>query len=228
MNRTIYYRFNGKSKMQSTGVLPSLGQYSPNKVKEIILHNHINAKELEKALFPVPKNVIFISHLHEDVDYARQVRNKIQTSVNGRFQCFIDSDVWGNVYAVIEYLASRITAKKRTISFEEYDDISKNMYMILSLALQRVISECFLFVFVPPAEGDGKYPNIFNTYSPWVCQELFSSSLFPSREILTENMIKSGEFKRPEIQFTYDAPLNHLTRTTLDGFIRSLEQRLSL
>ncbi len=214
--------------MQSTGVLPSLGQYSPNKVKEIILHNHINAKELEKALFPVPKNVIFISHLHKDVDYVRQVRNKIQTSVNGRFQCFIDSDVWGNVYDVILSLAGEIRQKNGSLNFKDHDDISKNMYMILSLALQRVISECFLFVFVPPAEGDGKYLNIFNTYSPWVCQELFSSSLFPSREVLTENMIKRGEFKRPEIQFTYDAPLNHLTRTTLDEFITSLVQCLSL
>ena len=228
MNHTIYYRFNGKSKMQSTGVLPSLGQYSPNKVKEIILHNHINAKELEKALFPVPKNVIFISHLHKDVDYVRQVRNKIQTSVNGRFQCFIDSDVWGNVYDVILSLAGEIRQKNGSLNFKDHDDISKNMYMILSLALQRVISECFLFVFVPPAVHDEKHPNIFNTHSPWVCQELFSSSLFPSGEILMENMTKSSEIKSPEIQFTYDAPLNHLTRTTLDEFITSLVQCLSL
>lgn len=225
MNRTIYYRFNGKSKIQSTGIPPSLDQYSPNKVKEIILRNHINAKELEKALFPVPKHVIFISHLHEDVDYARQIRNEIQTSVDDRFQCFIDSDVWGNVYTVVKDLAKR---KKEKISFEEHDAISKNMYMILSLALQRVISECFLFVFVPPAVYDEKHPNIFNTYSPWVCQELFSSSLFPSGEILMENMTKSSKIKSPEIQFTYDAPLKHLTRDTLDGFIHSLEQRLSL
>ncbi len=226
----IYYRFNGGAR--SISEEPTFRelkylQYhmAPHDVVNILSDPEIDAEKLGNALFPVPHRVIFISHFREDIDRVGSIKRKIERNTKGKLQCFVDSDVWENVSAAIDLLAYKnaILPDRELYDREEYDHIAKNMYMILSMALQKAIHECCLFVFIPPIKSTIGLNGIFETHSPWVWQELYSSSLFLEyKGVLQENFPETGKRAHYITKFNYSAPLEHLTKTHLSQLIDML------
>lgn len=139
-----------------------------------------------EMVFPTPRNMIFISHAHSEKDIANQIARYIEEKLTSikPVRCFIDSDYWGSVYRAMDILKSRHALKSKPDDLYwcmPCTEISKNLFMILSMALQKAIRDSLMFLFVPPADQEETDTDLdtLTTSSPWIAQELLTSSLIP-------------------------------------------------
>lgn len=184
----------------------------------------LDAGLLEDKLFPAPQRMIFISHLHQEKEKAKQIKEIIEEHCRG-ITCFIDSDVWDNVYYVTQQMqmkyAEQIYKEQPIYSLTDCNDIAKHMYLILSMALQKAITKSLAFLFIKPDENAQSSSFEVYTYSPWVCHEVLVSSLMPEVQIES----KSRDFtKVSSLKLKYPLNLDHLRVTSLNEFINILNK----
>lgn len=212
-NQTVYYRFN------DIGCKKWLRNNAPNRKKAETLEQalrhripteegcSLDAEKFSNALFPVPERVVFISHAHENAEEAKALKKYLEDK-NSNIQCFIDSEVWGNVYDALWILQTRFGRKKGVLTIEPCNEIARNLFLILSMALTKAIWNCLAFVYLP-VEGEDMNYTFIN--SPWIAQELLASSMFPE---FNDYFIKEGHemvnASSSYLTFRYRADVSHL------------------
>ncbi len=217
-NQTVYYRFN------DIGCKKWLQNNVPNRKKAETLKQalqyciptkegcSLDAEKFSNALFPVPERVVFISHEHENAEEAKVLKNYLEYK-NSDIQCFIDSEVWGNVYDALWILQKWFGRRESVFKIDPCNEIARNLFLILSMALTKAIWNCMAFVYLP-VEGEDKNDTFIN--SPWIAQELLASSMFPE---FNDYFIKEGHemvnASSSYLTFRYRADVSHLKEGTL-------------
>lgn len=180
----------------------------------------IDASELKNQLFPAPQRVIFISHLHSDASRAVAIKRYIESILPG-YSCFIDSEVWHNVYDAINLLKTEYAFNENgNFSCSDCSPITKNLYLMLSMALMDAIRSSAAFIYIPSGNNDNTL-NSISVDSPWVCQELLTSLLIPEapiRNMIYENLTK----KASPVIFKYRPPVKHLRYGSVGNFIEDM------
>jgi len=155
------------------------------KIKEYILNdeNLIDADAIAKDLFPTEKADVFLSHTHQDHDAVVALAVQLQ---NLGLRVFVDSCVWGDVYTLlqdVDKIRSIIPNKPNTYYYERVTRTAASMYMILNVALQRMIDQTELLLFL-----DSKAVRIDDYVegrdyigSPWISSELMFAQMVRRR-----------------------------------------------
>lgn len=189
-----------------------------------------DAENFSKLVFPTPQNMIFISHAHREKKVACEIAKVIESTISATkpVRCFIDSEYWESVYRTIDNLKTQHALKPGHDDLYlcmQCNEISKNLFMILSMALQKAIRDSLMFIFVPPADQDAPVADMdtLTTSSPWIAQELLTSSLIPEWQEMTKIAESVQATEEPSIEFKYAAPWKHLHKGTVNDAISSLK-----
>ncbi len=183
---------------------------------------YFDVEKATKISFPSYKGVIFISHSHQARKTALRLKEKMEAET-GVF-CFVDSEVWANAYRIRDDIAIKLSYDdKREVYLKEgYDKISGCIYFMLLLALQEVIRRSFAFIYIPSDINEHDWGEQY-TDSPWLSEELFTSSLIPQdRQVLNEKIANFAAF-----DFKFKAYIQHLNRTILSDFIGEINNRIN-
>jgi len=136
----------------------------------------LDAASIEEHLFPVTGSDIFLSHAHADEEKVIRLAVALERcGVN----VFVDSCVWGDVYKLLKAVDDERSVKKddkNTYHYHKAIRTSANVYMILNVALQRMIDQSELFLFLATdgvkmkdyVDAEGKQ----YLGSPWIFAEL--------------------------------------------------------
>lgn len=191
---------------------------------------YISAKQISDALFPVSANTIFISHFSHEKEVAHIIKDTIEEQTKCR--CFIDSDVWENVYESLTILKNQFAKQwfvvNKVTKLEEkvYDsadctNLSKHLFLILALALQRAVmhSSAFVFISSSPCQSIINIDNELHVKSPWVALELFASQYINS--VPLQKVASLNEMTLPQI--AYPASVSHLCMGNVSSFIQSFK-----
>lgn len=157
-------------------------------VKQMIMSGEpIDAQKVADKLFPAGAPHIFLSHSFKDKDDAVRLAAELEKK---RLRVFIDSEVWGSVYDLLqqiddEYCLQPLT---NTYNYEKRNRSTAHVYMILNTALHNMIdrAEAFLFVgsensLVASAREMTELGDNQKTYSPWIHSELMISSMIRTK-----------------------------------------------
>lgn len=183
----------------------------------------IDTKKLQDIFFPTPHRMIFISHLSSDSKKAHEIKEIIEAN-NPKYACFIDSDLWGNVYKIQELLQHDFAYREwaKTYNLTTVNNIAKHLYLVLGMALTRAIKASPFFLFVPHTEQEALGSELI-TDSPWVSHELLVSSFCKEKtEVLVETIGFSKAASR--INFKHTADTSHLQLSTLAEFIELIKK----
>lgn len=187
----------------------------------------IDAAQLQQLFFPTPHRQIFISHLSKDKAKAESIKEHIE-SWCPNYTCFIDSDIWGNMYKIRDYLQDKYAKTAPcNYSHEASNNICHHLTMVLSMALTKAIKDSPYFLYVPHEAGELSLDvNSLTTHSPWVCHELITASLLPEREKIIKAATVFASAPTMELRFLYTADNLNLHHTTLESFISKLRPRI--
>lgn len=186
----------------------------------------VNASKLQKVLFQQVgvEGTIFISHLHADVNKAQRIKYVLSQSLP-QYKCFIDSEIWSDVYDVIKELKDKYakTPEGNVYKSSICMNITKNLLLMVAMSLTEVISKSSAFIYI--SGGENRSGNSIATDSPWVCHELLVSSLIPEApdvsRLLLENFSKKASCSAAI--FKYEVPSKHLRYGSLNEFIKIMK-----
>ncbi len=177
---------------------------------------YIDTEKVQYEFFKNYKGVIFISHSHKEKKLVPQIKATIQKSTG--VSCFVDSEVWSNVYEIRDKIADKyaLNGQKKFYYKDPYDLISRSTYFILLRALQEVIRYSCAFIYIDSDQVKGESDRDF-TSSPWIGEELLTSYLMQP----SQSMIKESKQQVPE--FRYPAQISHLRKMQLEEFILEVQ-----
>lgn len=178
--------------------------------------NLLDASLIEQHLFPLEQVDVFLSHSHQDHD--KVVRLAVALEDLG-LKVFVDSCVWGDAYTLlkdVDDMHSVNTSEANTYFYSKVTRTTANVYMILNVALQRMIDRCELFLFLASDASTLTMEQYVDgpeyVGSPWVFSELaFASTVArraraqPSMENLFEVVGKTEDAALPPI-VRYEMP----------------------
>lgn len=183
----------------------------------------IDATALQRKLFPTPHRMIFISHLSDDIGLVRRIKQTIEDYAPN-YCCFLDSDLWGNIYKAQSALQNKYAYDTETGLYylETTNNIAKHLHMTLSMALTKAIKASPFFLYVPTIGDIDEDSEELITKSPWVCHELLTSSLLWDFVPLKESVdiVKAAA----RLGFNYKANISHLHLANLDAFIKLINK----
>lgn len=226
MDRTILFKANADSpsfpnlRVRNQFTNETIVQYIKDCSKQIDKHNiEINVQELENRFFPTPHRMIFISHLSTDSTEAHDIKTILEAKCPN-FSCFIDSDIWGNMYKIRERLQIDYALNERGLYWHELsNNICQHLTLILSMALMKAIRNSPYFLYLPHGkEGTAEYNRLL-TQSPWVCQELLTASLLSEPKSLITETANFSKNASMNLRFQYEACTKHLHAASLADFI---------
>lgn len=188
-----------------------------------------DAQYISDCLFPLFMGGIFISHLRSDEKRALTVKEIIENKTGCK--CFVDSEVWGNVYAAIENTQSSYAQKvplcKNTYYLESCNVISMNLSLILSHAILKVLMNSSAFIYIPPKGSIADQRREVKLSSPWVALELIASELLGKLWKAEANDVEkiACSMLHEDISFQFDASVDHLITGTLDDLINQINDK---
>lgn len=184
-----------------------------------------DAAILSEKVFPTPSNMIFISHSHADKVRAEKIKQFIESKLSVR--CFLDSHYWQNVDEAFHLLKEKFARQEDKVNCywcQPCSVIFKNLYMLLSMALQKAIRDSLMFIFVPPP---GKEENVdmkrITTESPWIAQELLTASLVPPHRLIKEQFEKVAAQRKTPI-FKHEVTLDELLVGSVSDVIQHIKK----
>lgn len=221
--------------------LPSSGDSSrknekslPMIINESII-NHgsqditFDANLLSESLFPLFNGVIFISHLSSDEERALTVKEKIVHETGCK--CFVDSEVWRNVYAAIEKTqlsyAQKVPSCKNTYYLESCNVISMNLSLILSHAILKALMNASAFIYIPPKSFIADQQGEIKLSSPWVTLELIASRLLEQLWKAEANDVEkiACSMVNESVSYQFTVPVDHLITGTLKDLIDQINDK---
>lgn len=175
----------------------------------------IDATSLMKEWFPAVNADVFISHSHQDEELAIQLATWLKNAFN--LDSFIDSTVWGYAGELLKNIdkdycyddvANVYDYNKRNFS-------TSHVHIMLSSALNTMIdqTECLIFLNTPNSLNIGESISQ-KTFSPWIFNEIMTSSIvrkhYPREELVQKTNDFQNQEKRNLPYFAYDIDLDHL------------------
>ncbi len=146
----------------------------------VISENTIDGTKLQNDWFPQIDADVFISHSHIDEDLALALSGWLSQTFE--LKCFVDSAVWGYAEDLLDTLNDDYSNKRKKVqggflySYELCNRVSQHVYMMLNVALQKMIDNTEVtFVlntdnFASQFINNDKKINV--TYSPFIYAEL--------------------------------------------------------
>lgn len=137
----------------------------------------LDADLIQKHLFPRIENDIFLSHAHGDEDEV--IKLAIILEKKG-LKVFVDSCVWANAFTLLkiidkEYCYNKVT---KNYNYDKRNFSTANIYIILNAALQKMIDNTELFIFLDTENSTQKLTinqlihQEKGLSSPWIFSEL--------------------------------------------------------
>ncbi|MCK9170473.1 MAG: toll/interleukin-1 receptor domain-containing protein [Treponema sp.] len=198
----------------------------------VLSDNILDGSKMQADWFPQINADIFISHSHEDEEYAKSLAGKIQAYTG--LSCFIDSCVWNYADDLLRKVDDNYCQcdDSHTYDYQKRNYSTSHIHMMLNAALMKMIDkcECLFFLNTP---NSIKTENIFeSTYSPWIFSEISISKYIrkkiPERKNLKrirDSLNKSFSMENFEVQYQLD--LAHLTDICEDDLNKWLELYLN-
>jgi hypothetical protein len=205
----------------------------------------LDADAIAARLFAVEKADVFLSHAHRDHDAVVALAVTLEKL---GLKVFVDACVWGDVYALllkVDQARAAIPLQPGLFDYTRTTRNAANMYMILNVALQRMIDQSELLLFL-----DSKAVRIQDYVegeayigSPWIFAELMFAQMVARRprvtgigtENLSEVFAKDDSratapmvrYRLPESSYTMPAAtLNRLISNAT--FAATLSRRFNL
>lgn len=131
-------------------------------------------KEIEADCFPEINADVFISHSHNDEDYAQRVASWL----NSQFGLlpFIDSFVWKSADRLLKIIDDKycLNDNGKTYSYEARNLSTSYIHMMLASAISKMIDKCPLFIFIKSSNSlvIPEIQECSSTFSPWIFYEL--------------------------------------------------------
>lgn len=231
---TVIYRLlafgdNNYNANSNSGIEPSVDILTA--IQEAITLDERNqiasfdAAIFSEKTFPTPSNMIFISHSHADKERAVKIKQFIEKELPVR--CFVDSHYWQNVDEAFNLLKEKFARQEDKVNCywcQPCSVIFKNLYMLLSMALQKAIRDSLMFIFVPPP---GKEENVdmkrIFVESPWIAQELLTASLVPPHKLIVEELEKVAA-QRTTLKFSHEVTLDELLVGSVSDVIQHIKK----
>ena len=161
-------------------------------------NGNISGEILSQTLFPAVSTNYFISHSHDNTKIAKVIACCIE---NVGESVFLDETLWQSADKLIKVLNSEQGVKKCKCGNEYYDLDSclrnaSMSYVLLSAALQEVISKAHTFIFI--GTKDSIYSK-FNctSLSPWLYYEIKTINQYINSE---GNIKLAHEEQKPKIE----------------------------
>lgn len=146
----------------------------------------IDGDRLSKLWFPHGKYDIFISHSHNDLNKAHYLASWLET--NCHLNCFVDSDVWGNAYTLLNKLAFANCHKKCSVNgviydYDELNTCTSHVFSMLSIALMEAIDNIECPIFIETGNSVPLKTSIQDkTLSPWLYEEVNFMNKLPRKK----------------------------------------------
>jgi len=170
--------------------------------------NLLDADAIAARLFAVEKADVFLSHAHRDHDAVVALAVTLEKL---GLNVFVDACVWGDVYALllkVDQARAELPLQPGLFDYTRATRNAANMYMILNVALQRMIDQSELLLFLDSnavrvqdyVEGEAYIG------SPWIFAELMFAQMVARRPRLTgtgiENLreVFAKDRRPPEIE----------------------------
>lgn len=145
----------------------------------------IDGDRLSKLWFPHEMYDVFISHSHSDLNKAHFLACWLET--NCGLKCFIDADVWGNAFALLNEL-DRTHCRYRRDAFgviydyEEHNLCTSHVFSMLSIALMEAIDNIECPIFIETGNSVPLKSTIQEkTLSPWIFEEVNFMNKLPRK-----------------------------------------------
>lgn len=145
--------------------------------------NLLDADRIAERLFSVTPADVFLSHAHLDQDAVVALAVRLERL---GLKVFVDSCVWGDVYALLLEVDKAHAAVEGKEDLFHYTQVTRNaasVYMILGVALQRMIdqSELLLFLDSPAVRVEDYVEGEDYIGSPWIFAELMFAQMVARR-----------------------------------------------
>jgi len=168
------------------------------RIRDYILNdeNLLDAEAIASDLFPTETADVFLSHTHQDHDAVVALAVHLESL---GLKVFVDSCVWGDVYTLlheVDKIRSVIPGKPDTFYYARVTRTAASMYMILNVALQRMIDQAELLLFLDSkaVRIDDYVEGRAYTGSPWIFSELMFAQTVrrrPREKVSTEALIEA-------------------------------------
>lgn len=150
--------------------------------KYICEDNSLDGVKMQEDWFPQLQVDIFLSHAHKDEKNVIALAGWLKETFGIRV--FVDSCIWGyapNLLKIIDnkYCVSNKDDTCTTYSYEKRNSSTSHVYMMLSVALMKMIdkSESMFFYNTPSSFKQSSIITNGSTYSPWIYHELQTSKI---------------------------------------------------
>lgn len=158
---------------------------------------------------------VFLSHSHKDKDQIIGLAGWLHSNMG--ITSFIDSCIWGYAGDLLKMIDDEYCYRKssKTYDYQKRNRSTSHVYMMLSMALAKMIDscECIIFVNTPNSISAKDYINDVNTDSPWIYSEIAMTSLVQKRSPEEHRRTLALESATNDSMFNirYSVNLKHLT-----------------
>ena len=173
----------------------------------------LDGEKMIEDWFPKKKDKqVFISHSHEDEKTAKKLSRYLAQK---NYDCFIDSEVWGSCNNLIKKINDKYNVTdndyygKKLYSYEGTLKVESGIYLMLTTAINKVISTCPIFIFI---ESENSIQESI-TYSPWIMEELNTYELLRRKYCTlcdSRDHIKKYHTPNVEISYKVDSILSNM------------------
>lgn len=134
----------------------------------------ISGDKIIRDNFPVIDADVFISHSHDDEQYAHRVASFF---LSIGLQPFLDSYVWKSADSLLKKIDNKycFNKDKETYNYKARNLSTSYVHMMLASAICKMIDQCPLFLFIKSNNStivDIDRIQNCNTISPWIFFEL--------------------------------------------------------
>lgn len=178
-------------------------------IDKFIKNGEINVDLLSDEIFPASEEYdFFISHSHADIEIIKKLAEYLK---NLGFKVFVDSEIWGSVYKLLQKFDNKICLHENGETYDYYkrNNTTSNIFLILSIALGKVIRNSNYFMFVKSNSSHKKIDNTECTYSPWLSQEInYFNFIVPNNNNIYEEITKKIACESLDESYNWRRELN--------------------
>ena len=190
--------------------------------------NIIDGSEIIKNWFPEVDADIFISHSHNDENFAIALAGWLK--VNFGIKSFIDSCVWGYANELLKNIDRNYCFNEQTKLFDynERNYSTSHVHMMLATALTYMIDKCECMLFIDTNNSIKPYKNKDRTLSPWIFLENVISNTIRTRIPPRHSVILEDRYFNADGSDTLIKALNISYQVNFDSFEELLFHNLRI
>lgn len=195
---------------------------------------YINISKIKEIYFPILDNYdIFVSHSHNDLDYAKQLA--VLFYCDYELKVFIDAPIWEYCDKLIRLIDNKYCVKKYKNNKPDLYDYQKrnittsHVHMVLSNALMQMIDKCKYFFFIntensiiPEIKSE---ECVEKTKSPWIYNEIMITKLIQKKPVpfnFGEEDLSINE--QENVNMIHEIDLEHLFKIDLSDLLNFVDR----